>query len=74
MIEKWVLSKIKIKNLNSVPTYQNALNNSNFKHMLKNSENKNLQTKKKKNRLRKIIYFNQLFCQSVRENILPTHQ
>ena len=50
---------------NSVPTYQNALIDSNLKHMLKYSENKNPQTKKKQNLLRKTIYFNPPFCQSV---------
>ena len=52
-----------------VPIYQNALNDSNFKHKLKYSENKNPQTKKKRNRPRKIIYFNPPFCQSVKTNL-----
>ena len=37
--------------------------------MLKYSENNNTQTKKKRNRLRKIIYFNPPFCQSVKTNL-----
>ena len=37
--------------------------------MLKYSENKNSQTKKKRNRPRKIIYFNPPFCQSVKTNL-----
>ena len=54
---------------NSVPTYQNALNDSNFKHTLKYSDNRILQTKKKNNRPMKIIYFNPPFCQSVKTNL-----
>ena len=34
---------------NSITIYQNALNDSNFKHKLKYSENKNPLTKKKRN-------------------------
>ena len=54
---------------NHVATYQNALNNANFKHKLKYTENVKTQTKKKTNRSRKIIYFNPPFCQSVKTNI-----
>ena len=54
---------------NHVATYQNALNNANFKHKLKYTENLKTQTKKKTNRSRKIIYFNPPFCQSVKTNI-----
>ena len=54
---------------NHVATYQNALNNANFKHKLKYTENVKTQTKKKTPRSRKIIYFNPPFCQSVKTNI-----
>ena len=50
-------------------TYQNTLINANFKRKLKYTENTKTQTKKKTNRPRKIIYFNPLFCQSVKTNI-----
>ena len=54
---------------NSITVYQKALDNANFKHKLKYTENKKTQTKKKTNRQRKIIYFNPPFCQSVKTNI-----
>ena len=46
---------------NFVVTYQNALDNSNFKYTLKYIENKKTQTEKKTERPRKVIYFNLLF-------------
>jgi len=71
MIEKRInrLSKNEKIFKNSISTYQNALNDSNFKHKLKYSENNNPLAKKKTNRPRKIIYFNPPFCQSVKTNI-----
>ena len=51
----------------SVANYQDALNNSNFKHKLKYTDNNNDQYKKKPNRLRKVIYFNPPVCQSVKK-------
>ena len=54
---------------NSVTVYQKALDNANFKHKLKYTENKKTQTKKKTNRQRKTIYLNPPFCQSVKINI-----
>ena len=51
---------------NSVLTNKNALNDSNFKHMLKYSENKNPELKKRK-RQRKFFYLNQPFCQSIKK-------
>ena len=71
MIEKRINRLYKNEKIfkNSISAYQNALNDSNFKHKLKYSENKNPQTKKKANRPRKIIYFNPPFCQSLKTNI-----
>ena len=71
MIEKRInrLSKNEKIFNNSISTYQSALNDSNFKHKLKYSENNNPPAKKKTNRPRKIIYFNPPFCQSVKTNI-----
>ena len=54
---------------NHVATYQNALDNANFKHKLKFTGNIKTQTKKKTNRPRKFIYLNPPFFQSVKTNI-----
>ena len=53
-------------------TYQNVLDNANFKHKLRYIENIKTQTKKKTNRPKKTIYFNPPFCQSVKSNIGKT--
>ena len=64
MINKGLTDYEKVKN-----SVQNALSDSNFKCMLKYSENKNSQIKRKSNQPSKIIYFNPSFCQSVKTNL-----
>ena len=70
MIENRLIKLSKNKNIfdQNAYTYQNALEKSNFKHKLTYKEDFNKQ-KKKRNRTRKIIYFNPPFCESVKTNI-----
>ena len=46
----------------SITGYQNALTNSNFKHKLKYTIDKDMKNKKKLKRSRKTIYFNPPCC------------
>ena len=70
MIENRLIKLSKNKDIfdNNICTYQNALDKSNFKHKLAYTTDLNRQ-KKKRNRPRKIIYFNPPFCESVKTNV-----
>ena len=67
MIENRLIKLFKNRNIfdQNICTYQNALDKSNFKHKLTYKEYFN-----KRNRTRKIIYFNPPFCESVKTNII----
>ena len=54
---------------NAKPCYQNALNNSNFKHKLEYVNNTKQNENKKRKRTRNVLFYNPPFCQSVRTNI-----
>ena len=56
---------------NAKHNYQAALRQSNFNHELKyeNISKTNYMSKKKRNRTRKVIFFNPPYCQSVKTNI-----
>ena len=54
---------------NAKPCYQNALNNSNFKHKLEYVNNTKQKENKKSKRTRNVLFYNPPFCQSVRTNI-----
>ena len=70
MIENRLIQLSKNKNIfdNNICTYQNTLDKSSFKHKLTYTIDFNKQ-KKKRNRLRKIIYFSPPFCESVKTNV-----
>ena len=70
MIENRLIKLSKNKDIfdDNICTYQNALDKSNFKHKLAYTTDLNKQ-KKKRNRPRKIIYFNPPFCESVKTNV-----
>ena len=70
MIENRLIKLSKNRNIfdQNAYTYQNALDKSNFKHKLTYKEDFSKQ-KKKRNRTRKIVYFNPPFCESVKTNI-----
>ena len=70
MVEKRLTKLSKNKKVfdDNICAYQNALDKSNFKHKLMYKEDVN-KPKKKRNRSRKVIYFNPPFCESVKTNI-----
>ena len=68
MIENRLIKLSKNKNIfdDNICTYQNAVDKSNFKHKLTyTSDFKN----RKRNRSRKVIYFNLPFCKSIKANV-----